>query len=959
MGGLLLSALDRVVAAASLAEVGASPRRSFTASKREGVLAQRRASSPWGFCVSVLQAGLCVSPSLVATARAEEHGDEQRVTIDIRAELEDWSWIDLAGLLEASLLEAQSDPAPQRWRARIGQAINGALGSTPRWLELHTPAGARRWVWGGEASRGADPYRVQRIATEVPTGGFTLRVAVAAKGLAGLISRWRGRNAPEVAVARAWSAALGTSIDDVARGVVVHRLDPAVGVQLGDAVRWWPCAQGGLHLRRDGVRVFALGEIVAAMVATPLHGDVEASRVGLDADGRRPRVDAAFHEMVAWLDAEANAAPTMPPAVLADSRGMLRTTETLSSVDEVVFRWPHQPGPCRAVLTPQQLVWLRTNTEATFVPDEVLRTASDVPRVDLTALREGSVGPVDLGDVQGCRAEAYLHRHPVATLGVIETHAFGRVLLRMPAPEFPGVTVVVTLPPEPSYAARAESYANAARERVGSRTDALTSAVLGSISDDQWRLRVPWVAHRWDGLDPQTLELRYVPHGEGVRLAWRAEPLLAMTAAHGRDGAVHSVEDALIRVRDVGGIVVADPGTVWGTLESSEPAWTPWTLSARGEAVLSGLIGEPGLWRMPMVPEAQQRPASVREQPHLRSTALRVRELKAALRGSGHAARWARDALLAHALWARAGDEDPLGLDGLALLTVYDPRAADPRRWVPLADVGSANVCGVVPPGAGHRGLANPVLEANPAVAHALVELGLVPATATRPAAAQRVEQTPSARREVWMRHPVVDPLCAGALTLQDGPAGVELWSEGLRVRTLVLPPPHALVSGRVWLQGSGVSVAQVRRVLIDAAEAMRPAVAEALLLADPRTARARALRELLAAMPENDPPPRPRKVAATLGSDPLGATLRFALGRASIVEVSGLSWALVRDDQGLQRVRLGGRHPLVRAATREGATPSSTAAAALAVLLQLHRVKRLDAAEHDEAVARVLAALA
>ena len=75
-------------------------------------------------------------------------------------------------------------------------------------------------------------------------------------------------------------------------------------------------------------------------------------------------------------------------------------------------------------------------------------------------------------------------------------------------------------------------------------------------------------------------------------------------------------------------------------------------------------------------------------------------------------------------------------------------------------------------------------------------------------------------------------------------------------------------------------------------------------------------------------------------------------------MEVSRVTWSLVRDDEGLARIRLGGMHPLVRAARESGATISTIGAAALAILLALHRERRLARVEFDEGVARVLAAL-
>ncbi len=962
-----MTALDDVVSGASLADADALPRRSFTASARAGVLAMRRASAPWRFAATLLRAGLAVAPELVARARVSVVDGQRILRLDLRFDVDDWDWADLASLLEASLQADASDPGPLRWRSLVGSAINGALGTEPRWVELHTPAGGRRWAFDAGAAGDQDPYALQRITSEVESGGMSVRLAHPAEGVAAIWARWTGRHGPEAEVARLWSWALGRPVDEdqLSEGVEAARLDPHGARELGEAGRWWPADDGGLFLRRDGVRVADLTTLVERLGGSPQHGELEAARVSLDADERKPIEDSALHEVIAWMQSS----PQDAVATLLDGSGRSIDVEDLRASDEIAFAWPHQLVSARAQtptpvngMWPEQLAWLRERTEATFVPAEVLLETGNLQRVDLTALREGSVGPVGLGEADGGRVEAYVHRYPVASRGHVEVHGFSRALFRGPAPDLPGVTVIGVLPSVGASLARAEDYADVVRERAVSCSDMLTQAILEAVPDDATRARVPWFAHRWTELGALDLGLRYSAHGDGVRLTWREEPLLSTTVAFEGENTPRTALHALQRLRDAGGIVVAEATGHWHTLESAVPAWAPWRLSTRGEELLRRLVGEAALWRMPMVPEAQLRPASIRSQSHVRLSSARVAELRDGLRALGRSAEWARRALVAHALWARATGEDSDGLEASSLLLAYDPQAAQPWRRVSIADVAAGGFGGVVPPGAEHRGLARPVIQATPAVAHALVELGLVSAgtVRTQPRAPRsQPARSAAPTRAVWLRQRVIDPKAIGALTIADVPAGVEVWEDGLRTRTVTLPRPYDAVSGRVWLQQPWPSDAALGRLLLGAAGLLEASARRALLLSAPGSARARGLRAFVEGFPEQPASsPEPVRVAKVLGSDRLAATLRFALGRAVTVEVSRVSWSLVRDDEGLETVRLGALHPLVRAARDDDAKPSAIGAAALAALFELYRDGRVSQPAFDEGIARVLAAL-
>ncbi|MGH1345233.1 MAG: hypothetical protein ACRBN8_26965 [Nannocystales bacterium] len=964
-----MSALDQCVEAASLASGQPMPLRSFTASVEAGVLAMRRTSEPWLFATSLLRCGLCVAPRVVARVRNQELDGHTTLQLDLRFSATQWEWPDLSALLDASIRDDIRVDGPERWRFLAGRAVNGAMASQPRWVELHTPAGARRWTWSAGASQGRDPYEVQRIHSDVEDDGVSLRVSHQAQGVAAVWARWTGRHAPLAQVAALWSKGLGRPVTEEALGdgVVVERLDPTRSEDFGPAGCWWAETDGGLHLRREGVRVASLPD-----VTTPdgelLHGDLDAPKLRLDADGHRVHLDDAWHEVVAWLHASAQPRSREIPKVVVDWQGHPRAVETLRDTDEVVFAWPHRLEADRGALwaveslSPPQLAWLREHTEARFIPASPLASGKLQDRVDAAALEAGSVGPVSLGDVLSATVRGYIHRHPIATRGVVEVHGFGRKVLKGEALELPGITVVAELSDGDVNEERATEVAAAACNLARERADVLTQAVLQGLPDDASRVRAPWFNHRWDQLGPLDIALRYVPHGAGVLLKWRDEPLLQITVAHGRDGTPYSGSDALKRLRDVGGIVIAQGGGRWHTLESSDPAWVPWELTGGGATLLKKLVGAWGLWRMPMVAEAQLRPGPLASQSHVRLSAARSAELVPELRAHGRSRERARMALLAHLLWARMTGEPTHGLETVPVLVAYDPQSAMPRAHVSLGQlVASGSYATVLPGGAGHRELAHPVIEAEPAVADALVELGLLSCgsfaagggTRTRTAAAP-----PKAPRRVWLRQPVADAMAVGALTVAEGSAGVELWADGLRNRTLVLPAPYGSVSGRVWLQGQ-VSEPALVRLLHSTADALLETARRVVLLAVPGSERARALQTFVDSIPVTlGAAGVMRRVAPVLGSDRLGATLRFALGRAPVIEVSRLSWSLLRDDEGLELVRLGGLHPLVRAAREDGADATAIGAAALFALFELHRAGRLDQLGFDEGLTRVLAAL-
>ena len=967
-----MTALDDVLAQARVSDETSQPRRAFTAAAERGVLATRRASAPWAFATMMLRAGLSMSESIVARVRTDRADDQRRVEVDVRAASEVWASLDVGNVLEASLRLSERETGVERWRSRIGAAVNQALSTGPSVLELHTPNEARRWVLHEPTRASADPYRVQRIASEVPEAGFSLRLVHAEDAFAATWKRWLGRDDPGTSVAAAWAMALGrpVELDEAADGVHATLRPQAEATALGPVGHWWRSSRGGLHLVRDGIRVADLGESIAAYSALPLAGEVACPGLRLDADGRRPVQNEALHTLVAWLEALHPAQSVPPPETLVDLQGQAHPVNQLRPVDEIAYAWPHQTALLQAAglpivpLTPLQLQWLRERTPASYVPASLFSTAL-AQRVDLTPLRTGAVGPVEV-PFDGATVEAYVHRHAVARSGAVELHAFGRRVHRAEAASLPGITVVSSLPegaaPEKT---EHEARVDAVVEAVHVHADALTRAALAAVPDVTTRARMPWVAHRLAHLDAAGLELQYVPGAPGLRLAWRDDPLLDLVVAHERDGEPQTLREALFRMRDAGGIVVGEASRRWETLESDVPVWTTWLLTETGRALLDRIVHGDALWTMPTVPEAQLRPASLATQPQLALTRERVAELLAATGRSRVQQARARDALLGHLAHARATGSDEFGLASVRLFRAYDPGALRPRRMIALDALESEEVVGVVPPRTGHRDLPGVVVEASPGVAWALAELGMSAPPASRPATkAPRARARAKGARggRVWLRVPVAHALCYGALVLGEGTPGVQVWWNGLRVRRLTLPPPWQDVSGRVWLR-DGVS--DDERALVNAlhqaARALEPAASKAALLAVPNSAREIALRRFLDGLPHDTVPPpgrRRSRVAPTLGSDRLGATLRFAIGRAVVVDVSRLSWTLARAENDGRRLKLGALHPLMRAARDDDATGSDIAAAALGILYELRRKETLDAGEFDEAAARVLAVL-
>lgn len=971
-----MSLLDEVVERAQLGVETAAPRRSFTAARDRGVLTLRRASLPWRFAEWLIRAGVVLADTVVARVRVERRDDLRCMEVDVSLDETPWPSIELSGLLEASLSESRGDSLA-RWRHRVGTAVNGALADGPRWVELHTPIEARRWERGPEGPAHVDPYRARRVASASTGSRFILRVA---REEGSLTSKWRrlmGGDDPIEHVCRIWTKSLSREVtsEDASEGVVVARASFEGSILLGGLARWWPRDTAStLMLRREAVLVADLTASIDALISTQVRGTLECDALTLDADGQRVVQNENLHELAAWLEAASQQTSTVtaldavswdPPTEVVTGAGETLATDALRASDEIVYAWPHRvfalrrAGVPAVALAPHAVAWLEQNTPASMVPATAFSVGRGLERVDLESLRAGTFDPLVLAHEPTTRA--FVHRHAAAVAGVVELHAWGRRLERVSRAELHGVTVVVDL--DPTTARDRDAWPEAVDEAVGrvrEHASGLTSAVLEGLATEREQLRVPWIGHRVAQLT-HGLALRYEPHGEGVRLSWRDDPLLALVVAHERDGTARTLRDALVRYRDVGGIVVGEVESRWRTLESEVAAWSTWILTERGRALLESTVGGEALWWMPMVPEAQLRPAPLAGQSHVRRSERDVVQLRETCE-SPRVRPLDRAALLAHTLHARHGEQDDHGAARVAMLVVYDPRALHPRTWRTLDALVDLESVGVVPPGAAHRHLEGIVVEAPPGQAYALAELKLVGTVQTTPRPTSRSSKTPSARANTrtWLRHPIAHRLGAGAVALSEGGAGVELWADGLRSETLRLPHPWQDVAGRVWMSSEGRAAdrSALRRVLLDAAFQLRTAAQHAASLCVPGSAREDALRAFVAqtTSAQTPAPSKPARVAPSLGSDHLAAALRFALGRALSVDNAMLSWTLVRADD-LQTLRVGARHPLIRAARAQEAATADIVAAALAIIYDLAEAG-LDATERDTAMARILAAL-
>ena len=718
----------------------------------------------------------------------------------------------------------------------------------------------------------------------------------------------------------------------------------------------------------------------------PPRGRVDCPSLSLDVDETSVVADAQLDLLVAWLHDEPSPGDVDPD--LAPYIGGPPGEE------EVLYRWPHhrvETGIPVLSVTPPLLARLQEqHPDLEFVPFAQFRDVAAARRADFTPLQHGSLGSVEIAvsPVDGVPLDVrvYVHRYPAATQGVVHVLAWRRTVLRVDDPErvVPGATVVASLrgDRQGELSQDADALAVVVRhviDAVRAATDVLVGAAVAKAGPDA--AAVPVVKRALDALDGAALGLHF---DRDLRLSWTDSPLLQLSVGHERDGTPCTLGDALVRARDVGGVVHGDELKRWYTLESDAPQLSAWILSDRGRALLHRVLGPLLLWEMPIVPEAQPRPLPARAQPQLVLGADEVRRKLADRASDGRAV----EHLLGHALVTRIVGGDAMGLDLAPLLRRYDPRALTPRRRVSLATVLADGTKRVAPLGAVGRWLDAPTLEVTPAVAALLGEaINALPAeppgsdAASEPSPRTRPSAAPARRRDaaaVLVRVPIAHPLCAGALHLVEGPhGGIELWARGLRVGAFRLPSPLRELGGRLWLTDAGIEAghAGIVKLSLDAGRDLVQQAVAALSLSPPQSTRHAALdafvdsvrahiraagdrlqlADVVGIEPRVPPPslaplrqlPPPRERLLSVVRHALGVPIRF--------DTAWLSWRAVKvvDDTPPGRLELGLRHPLISKALRDDADVADIWPAAFTIVAGAPRF-----ADKDAALIRLLSSI-
>jgi len=480
-------------------------------------------------------------------------------------------------------------------------------------------------------------------------------------------------------------------------------------------------------------------------------------------------------------------------------------------------------------LWPSELAALMTAVpELRPVPVRALGDAPQVERVDLTSLAQGSLAPVavELGAARaamtaaGVRIEltlqAFVHRYPTAGQGASVLLAYGRRVanVRETPRVVPGVTLVCEVVGADIDALRGEvALLQALTDRC--RDAALrampTLLAQGLAHPTPWE--VPLVRAQAEALTGAELGLRYrSERGEAPPLlVWEETPLLGLTVGRDATGTRSvTLQQALERCRDAGGIAVLVAGQAWPGWVAREPAHAPWTLTPEGRALLERVIGKDVLWAMPTLPELHALPLARSAQPGLLQAPAELQRLRERADDERN-----RPVLLAHLLAARANGHAVGDLEELPLLRRYDPRALQPLRWVSLVQVlAEAPLPGLLVAGAATRTLGGPALLVTPGEAWLLHEAGLRPASAgsVGPASGPMPMSGPARPQRraggadvPLLVVPVASAVAVGALRLEGpAPTKVALWGGGLHIDDLELPAPLECVGGRLILTRQG-----------------------------------------------------------------------------------------------------------------------------------------------------------
>jgi hypothetical protein len=1010
-----------VVASRRLAR-GGGPRHSFTVERTEARLRlrDRPGQRPWEWTLVLVRGLLALVDVVEVEARASSAQDVELLELTMRLDPTALVGFDPGVIFDAAL---EPDPGPGdgslahrqlRLRRLLARAINECLARGPRSLELVTPAGTRTITRQERA--GGDPYA--ETATPGTSDALTLRMSFE-RGF----SRWLGGlfSGDFAAIAAEWRGHVA-SMERRDHGAVLRAIPDRPFIALGQHARLWPApARGSVQLLRDGVAVLSLDGAVAeaGLPALELAGLIECPRLRLTVDETNVVRDEALDQLMAWLsDAMARGSgsplqsvawPETLATLTAADGGEVDVT-MLGQEKEVPFvpralieRLPFAARPHVVVLSPSEHDALQRMFPAlSLVPADVIVGAGQGERANLEALAQGCLPPLRIElpplDELAIDLAAYVHRHGAASRGAVLLLSRDRIVDRgeVDPAQLRGVTLVARMPQSSAAMAaaadpdRLKTLAQRIVSEVIARRDALLAHAVGSLVDASAGERMPLLRAAIDRLDAASLQLHYRVEPSGARLSWRTHPLLALVVASTRDGAARTLGAALVRARDVGGVVIGEPARRWYMLEATDEAHETWLPTAPGHELLVRVLGSGALWELPTVPQAR---------PHV----THASQQEGLLLDRGEAARLlartstdpdARETLLAHLLVARALGRDQLGLLDVPLCSIFDPDAVQPQRIVSLAALlADERMHAIVPPGTATRETVGPVVMASPGVAallHEVVKLPLEPIAAPRrraPVIAPEA-RTAAARVSVEpvLRHPIADALAAGALhILPDGDRqGVDLWARGLRIGELELPSPLSQIGGRLWLSDAGVRVGRpgIEVMVLEHARALVAGAQRQAELAPPGGQRRRVLERFLAhceavanagddrlqlrslfAAPKRDAVLSAN--AATAARLPslrrlwLGALVRHALGHAAKLETGWLTWRLARLADAaapVWQIELGGRHRWISRAERDDASVLDVQLAALAVASEVLASAAAPRAAIAAALLRVIA---
>ncbi len=1008
-------------------------RRSFTVARTEAVLKLRDLPrpGPWSFTLSLLRAASLGGPGGRASAAERVEEASRVVTLTFVAPGLDLAGLDLRGLVLAAAGGEAQTPG-ERWRGLVGAALNAALADAPASAEVRTSAAALQYVRKDSHAVGQDPYGEHRASGRCPEGAFEVELRWPRPSFGRRLTAWLSRQASaEDALTELWRAALfgADSSHSAATGIELGRPLPGQALRLGEVATWGAAPLGGPWLVREGVRVLSLAPALAraGLPAEEFAGWIDCPVLRPTADETSVAHDAALELLVAWLlDARDDrarveaAATALAPRFVKNVAGraveVAAVAERCRQGRDLLYVWPHQAAQIPAALHARVLsLWpselanlLRAIPEARAVPALALGQSPQFDRADLSKLVQASLPavPLDLeaearfttaAGVSGrIDLQAHVHRFASADEGAIILLAHERRVghVREPARVLPGVTLIASLIGEPQEAlsidalrdekallhALAERCRGAAQRQVGR----LLAQALTHTSP--WEL--PLVRAEAATLNGAALAVRYRARRDDDEpsLGWEESPLLSLSVGHATAGPV-TLQDALVRCRDVGGIVVEAPKQRWTTFTSADPRHEPWALAPAGRRLVEQVLGEAVLWDMPTLAEGHLLPAAAERQRHLILAPAAIHDALAARR-------WPE--LRASLLVASALGEPAEELACAPLFVRFDPRALDPLRLVSLADA-QAERLGVLPAGSASRALAAPVLLATPGEAHLLQSAGLAPAAPASvrdaPARTSRAPRRRAGAGDAALAVlPVADPLALGALRVEARTAKIAVWGGGLHIDDLTLPAPLDWIGGRLSLSKQGVRAgserlgAQVRAYARAAAER---ALLERLLHppGSPQREGLDAFRGRLAADPqvaeilreETGPsaPPLTALCAASLARHPprrllsgprrFEGLLRQVLARPLVVGSALLSWQVARlidaDGRGWS-IELGRRSDEVQRILADDAPLGelfAVAALALGELFPAARARGLTgAALPDELVAsyRLLALL-